>query len=342
MGKITGELQTLSEMISTYDKYQSMAPSVTEASKRTAITSRVYIEDIVVSDPIAETLLDATNQLYTAYVLYAVQISTLIQGHGVIRDTVDRFANEQYDSAEDIINQEFEGDFNLEIATEANVVELDKKLNSMVSPKVVDIDFATSEGGKVAVPFLMNILPKAISSQVAESFINLNFTPTLSMRWKQWKAGEIDTKDLVFSRDLVNNYADALRKDKNNALAEMIETRRNSKAKYAGSFFLRKMPKSNVASSVLIFDKLTFDRESSKRGFNIKKWFDRQEFFDMSFAVFICIVDTRYEKVTIYFNGLREYSEFTYKQLERKNGDGGNADMVKIFEQLQKGAAPTF
>ncbi len=212
-----------------------------------------------------------------------------------------------------------------------------------ISPlgKVIEFDFIVGKDDKnkpitVTAPIHVSLIPSSVTDNVATAFLELNFTPTMSRRWKQVKAGEISLfRDFLLSGDLVKKYAKAIKEDKSNALAEMVSTKNKNRGRHIMSMLGK--TNNNVASSVLIFDRRTFDRASIEAGLDFKTYNDRQKFFDTALAMMVVVVDPLYDNVDIYFNGLEQGMSMPSSMVEKAGGSSG-VDMKEFMATLAKGA----
>lgn len=194
----------------------------------------------------------------------------------------------------------------------------------------------------VTVPIHVSMIPAAITPEVADAFLSLNFKPSFGQRYMQWRAGEIKLiKDLILSRDLVAKYAKAVHKDKTGALGGMLK--RNSKNKLAHFWGMaQRKYKNNTASSILIFDKRTLDQSSHEARINMAKFGDRQRFFKASMAMMVISVDTTYERVQVWLNGVDGVMDLPYTFLKKSGGDNNSMDLKMVMEMLNQGKSPKF
>lgn len=344
MASINGEdIVKMSTMI--YDLFAGMSQasmSLTRYSKTTSVVGRVYIEDSVASEDIATPLMGTLTQIYIGYVMSALQLNNVIGHYEIVRNAVARVTTESYiDIANSIEERGFDNSISVDMEG-TRVIELDKAVQDLASGSLIEFDMvvSTDDNGRpvtVTVPIHISLIPTAITSQVATDFMDLNFTPSLSQRWKMWKAGEISLfKDLIGGRDYVDKYVDAVKSDNTNVLRDMISTKNKGIMTFIKSIFA-KNPNNNAASSVLIFDAKTFENASKENQMDFSRFDDRQRFFGQSMAMMIVVVDTLYETIDIYYNGLTQYTSTNYRMIEKAGKNNKGVDIKEFMDAVAKG-----
>jgi len=197
-------------------------------------------------------------------------------------------------------------------------------------------------GNGITINLFLNLMPRFMPQEVAHQFVAMNFTPSLAQRWMQMQVGEISFfKDFLLAQDLRKARRAALRKDKSGVLLEMEERRKNA----VGNMWLKRSTltpnKQNIANTILIFDKQSFDMACSKASLNFKNYNSRQRFFDQTFSMMVVTVDPMYNKVAMYYHSLPAVSEFTFDQMKR-NSKTEATDMTALMKQFAQGMAPKF
>lgn len=344
MASISGEdIVRMSTMI--HDVFAGMAQSsasLTRYSKTTSVVGRVYIEEGIASEDIAAPLMGTLTQIYISYVLTALQLNNVIGHYEIVRNAIARVTTEHYVDITSAIEEN--GLEDLDIDTEATrVIELDKATADLASGSVIEFDFVvgtdqtTGKPATVTVPIHVSLIPAPITTKVAQAFMRLSFLPSMARRWKMWKAGEISFfKDLLFSRDLVHKYADEVREDDSNALRDMMSDKNKGIIRFFKSLVL-KNPNNNAASSVLIFDAKTFEESSKENHIDFSNYDDRQQFFGKSMAMLVVVVDTLYESVDIYYNGLKQHTSVSFRMIEKAGKNNKGIDLKEFMNAVAKG-----
>ena len=210
------------------------------------------------------------------------------------------------------------------------------------SGRVIQVTFDTNRSGKFVVNILLQLHPTYVSPEVIQQFISLNFKPTLKQRWLQMSAGEISFfTDFLLGNDLRRKRFDALRKDRTGALSEMIDAKDNAVANMWMKLLPTTPDRQNIANTILIYDKRTFEKACSGSGINFKSYANRQRFFRGTMAMLVAVVDVMYNKVEIFYNGISTSSVFTFDQL-KKNAKTESTDILAMMKNYAQGMAPRF
>lgn len=224
-----------------------------------------------------------------------------------------------------------------------SVIDPEPKSVSLPSGRILNIPMLTDGKSTFNLQLLIQLFPFFIETDVAQEFINLNFTPSFWRRFTQFQAGEISFfKDFIFSCDLREKRMKALIKDKTGGLADMINKQKNAVASHWMNF-LRKpgTEKINIASTILILNKNSVDKALNKNGIDLKSSSNRKKFFENSYCMMLVVVDQMYNEVNIYYNGIEAVSTFKYEQIKRESKKD-STDLVSIMKSYAQGLAPKF
>ena len=342
--------------------------SLFQYTKRSTINSRVYIERSLANEEILPPMMLNIMNLYTGLILTAMDMNRYVHGSKKIRDAMSVVATEGFDAL-DVLPQDklasyFLGSNNLapeirksicsSMIMDGNysnpsgggVVEPENKNPSLPSGRIIEVKFGpagkNSDEGAFAVNLFLQLMPYYIPSDVASQFVGLNFTPSLKQRWMQARAGEIATiRDLVLGQDLRKKRFKALKNDKTGALKDMMDRQSNALANSWMKLAFLTPERQNIANTILIFDKATFDRACSNAGLNFKDYNSRQKFFNKTFAMMLCVVDPMYNKIDMYYHGLPAISTFTFEQMKR-NAKSEAVDLLSVMKNYAQGMAPKF
>jgi len=319
--------------------------SLSQYTKPTNIMSRLYIEQSIVNDEVIPPLISMLHQSYVGYVFSAVQLNQLVDGTRTVRDILQLISTEEYVDSVELIKSEF-GKTNLDkvvTGIEEQSFQLEKGETKLLTGKLIDIDIKVGKD-KITMKIRVQLIPRFIPTEVAKGFIDLNFDPPLGRRWKQMRAGEISfISDFIAARDLVARHKKSLSKDKDGVLLGMFETQRNSLSKYLLQLVGITPPRMNVANSVLIITKGTFDKACNDNSVNFELPAMRNKFFGKSFMMCVAVVDPLYHQVEIFYHGIDESGEYTYNLLAKGAGGGGDKfDLKTIMSTFAAGRPPSF
>ena len=231
----------------------------------------------------------------------------------------------------------------VENPSKAEVINPEPRDVTLPSGRIIEVSFGTDKNPSgFKINLFLQFSPTFIPTDVASQFIAMNFTPSIRQRWLQASAGEISfIKDMILGLDQRRERMKALKKDKTGALRDMIDRQENALQNAWLKYLFITPERQNIANTILIFDKNNFDRACSKAGLRIKDFDRRQQFFNKTFSMIICVVDSMYNHVSMYFNGLRTSSEFTFDQL-KKNSKTEAMDVMSMLKDFSKGMTPKF
>ena len=330
--------------------------SLAEYTKVANISSRAFVERSIAGEEVTANILSAVHQLYTAWIIMAMQMSTRISKYETVRDMMQTVASEALLSQQKPFESVFVAMENFGApATMAsgrgptNVGSgqrstRDEMTQPLPAGKMVTIGFDDDHGNHVAdVDLLITIRPFIVETEVAEQLMTLVNVPSLKQRYLQWSAGEINfLSDLVFHSDTMKKRREALKKDDTGVLNEIIEAQNKGARRTGYSVMFGKNMK-NLANTVYVLDKTTFDRACSDSGVDFNNKAQRQKFFLTSFAMMVIVVDPMYSTVTMYINGLDSSGTYPYRLFEKKGMSNGSADMMNQFVQaMSRGSMPRF
>lgn len=233
---------------------------------------------------------------------------------------------------------------------DAGIVPNDVKDTTLPSGRVIAVDFvANTKGGfgggldgTFKVNMYLQLLPTFIPTDVAHQFIEMNFTPSIRQRWMQVSAGEITFfKDFLLGQDRRRKRFEALRNDKTGALKEMVERQENNLSSSWLKLAQVTPERQNIANTILIFEKNSFDRACNNAGLKFKDFNSRQEFFNKTFSMIVATVDPMYNRIEMYYHGLNAMSTFTFDQM-KKNSKTEAVDLMAMMKTFANGMAPKF
>lgn len=230
-----------------------------------------------------------------------------------------------------------------------SVVETETRNPNLPSGRVIQINFGPTGSragdaptGTFTVDLYLQLLPRYIPTEVAHQFVDMNFTPSFKQRWMQCRAGELSfIQDLVLGNDRRKKRRKAMKNDKTGALKDMIERQENSLANSWLKLALVTPERQNIANTILIFEKKSFDKACSAAGLRFRDYNSRQKFFNKTFSMMLCTIDPMYNKIEMFYHGLNAVSEFTFDQVKR-NSKTDSVDLMTIMKTYAQGMAPKY
>jgi len=207
-----------------------------------------------------------------------------------------------------------------------------------------EVERRSVQPGSCKAYFYVTLHPFQINREVYNNFMQLNFIPTMSNRWKAVRAKEISFwKDFIFARDLVERQAKMLKNDKSGLVSQMMARQNSGVWRWIGGM-LDLIPKShNLSNAILIFDKQTFDNSCREAHIDFNNVYQRMQFFRKTFTMMVCVVDTMYGRVDMYYAGVPQVGNYTFNMINKVGaGKNDNFDLKSIMTAFSSGNSPRF
>jgi hypothetical protein len=361
-------VEDLSKLVDMIRNYQDLkSTSLSQYTNRCNISSRAYIQDEIAEEAVVGDVLKNIQNIYVGWILSALQMDTYVADGRKVRDLLRVVSTESFkgDTIVGVENFFSTMDWiNPKDPRESYASKTDKQSKTMElkdvsfpSGRIIQVNFNTvpnvysSSGEKVesktiTVDIFVQLLPRILPSEVCEQLIALNFTKEMQKRWLQYKAGELRFwKDFIFQFDILSKRRKALKQDKSGDLKNILDTQRSALFRNLIKFFQffnkDMSAMQNIANSIIILDKRSFDKYSTDAGLNFKRHADRQKFFNKAYAMIVAVIDPMYNRVEMYINGVDAKAIYTYKQMS----SGAKSDKVELVEMmaaLNQGQSPRF
>ena len=354
---------TISELNGVLDGLKDMnASALTSYIKKTLITGRVYVEDQLAAEDITPKLMKMLYSMYSGFILCAVGLTNLVSACKTVRPMLTAIATENFHSFADSVREKFGDAFagaSLEdnttgqkkiIGQDGQYKDLKTESQTLFTGNLLEVDIPTDNGSqKVKLYFYVQLLPQIIPAPVMYEFLYAHASPTLTLRWAMWKAGEISFwKDFVFECDRVEKRKKALKVDKDGVLREMEDHRNaNFQKKTRQLRDVQKMKqrefKHNLANSMVICTKRSIDNVCKDLGINMKNFSQRQNMMNDSMIIMLVVVDTDYGTVDLYMNGIEGRGEYTAKMIDAATkGKADPLDIKELLALINAGSMPRF
>ncbi len=154
-------------------------------------------------------------------------------------------------------------------------------------------------------------------------------------RYHKWNAGAISFGEFLLAGDILNKRQKMLMKDDVGFYEEALRRSRNGKIWGV----LLKAPSLAEASNIYIIDQHI--QKTIERKFRGKLKDDkvRKQVFSNTKALVICVVDTDFEIMKLYYRNIVPVSTIRIKDIQKKDKGG---DMLEMINTYNKGVAPVF
>lgn len=200
-------------------------------------------------------------------------------------------------------------------------------------------------GNKVEVPMRIRLDVKSVPTEGLETIIAFSdqtkdfWDRYLRLQYKGDRHGSaLDkiaaAKDLALSNDLIEEYRKNRYRDKTGYYSKMMEKRNSNWL----SGLLTMAPTINNASGIIVVSQETIDGLEAQMGGAFDEFSVRQRIFQDTLTVYYVVVDTTWNRVTIYTRGMNGSQELDKSDFSKSKS--GSADVNKIIEAYRSGAQP--
>lgn len=350
---------------------ESTSMSLFQYTRRSIVNSRVYIDNTLANEDILTPTMQNIMNLYVGLIMTAMNMNQYVQGTKKVRDSMSVVATEDFtpvsinsmmrsyflkgnnsDGVIDTLNP-FVDKERTSTSARNSAGYSDAKTNNkdtsagmdvpLPSGRIIQIEFNNGDNHKTfTVNILLNLQPNFVPAEVIKQFVAINFKPSIYQRWIQASAGEIKfISDFLLGNDLRKQRFDALKKDKTGTLQQMVDRKENSLSNYWLKLAQVSPERQNIANTILIYEKRTFDKACNDSGVNFKSYSSRQKFFNSTMSMMVVVIDTMYNKITMYYHGITDPSVFTFDQM-KKNAKTEATDILAMMKNYAQGMAPRF
>lgn len=219
-------------------------------------------------------------------------------------------------------------------ATRDNIADMALNLSTGILMNVtVGVD-----GHTAVIPVTVRLItslatPKLLTQMMTHSAKD----KSMKARYTGYRTGELSLKELIFATDVIDAHREGLIKDKTGVYKQMTDRKNNNRI--AG--LLSKNPSVSTASNIMIISSDTLRDIELEVGGSISNTNLRNRIFKSSYLIFLVVVDTKWERITIYHRGIPTPTETDYRAV-KSSSKGGNTDIVEYLKQFQLGNSPTF
>ena len=190
-----------------------------------------------------------------------------------------------------------------------------------------------------SVSILVRIDPYEVSPKAMEDI--LNFGADLPEYIKQVKRNTNEVKfwnDYVHSTKDSVNTADLLSPEKQE-FREFLKDLRKKQADFkknrADSIFMMSIGSlsSNLANTILIVSEETIKKVKKDLGYDFLREETRSKFFAKTYCMMVIVIDTYYNKVTVYMNGIPVVGTYSFKDFEKGDKTIDADTFLQLFSQ---------
>lgn len=367
LGKLVGWMRAVEDRTS---------KSLPNYLKRCTVSSKVFITKEAVQEECLNDLLFCVNNLYIGWILTALSINQMVNGSRV-RDLLSVVATESlsssstYKSTDDLVAN-FATRYNTPsdnlrakfytpvIPNENAILNEDAEPTTGVGNKkileqpkdfrllggtVIDVSFNLGDSKNrqtITVPVLVSLQPNIIDASVAKEFFKVNFNPALWQRWFKVTTGEISFfKDFLFEMDMLNEKTSAIKADKTGQLKLLYEEQANGLSSWWLKLIGWRAERQNIASTIQIFTKPQFDQFCHETNCNFNRFDDRSKYFSKTFTMLVAVIDSQYNKIHMYIDGIDGVGEYMFSQLQNFTKPN-QYDLTSVMRAFANTTTPRF
>lgn len=346
------------------------------------LCSRVYIDEGVYSDPVITDVIKTVHTQYAAFVLTALQMNQFVTRGKNVQDMLKVVATEDNEIHLPVVEGFFGGplkagkrawDEEKKAPTPSVLTKEEKEKedfekhgrhekaagqaptgkivslagdNHVPAGKLLEVTLTNPENDKasVTVNLMVQLAPYKVPAQIAVEFLVKDVIPAFYQRMLMWRTGEISFwRDLVAMSDVVERRERLRRMDPTGIIDDVLSKQQTARKRVFDNLNVHKAERArNIANSVLIFSRETVQRAKAMTGIDITNPAARDKYFATAFAMMIVVVDTVYNQVTFYYNGIDDAATFSFDQMSVGSKGGGGLDLVSVMNALNQGRGPRF
>lgn len=324
-----------------------------------------YIEDV----------LGTTLNIFTAYYLQAVSLSSNVGNVNVMRtldrlnpnrDPLDSATNSRWPSI--LSRESFAGglpfpkmdaftmeskflqdakekkeqlekamDDSAQASATASIKSVTEATNLSIG-KLIEVELKGENDAVAKIPVNVRLRTNVIRSDLMVHTLTLDSTKlTVKERWHAWRAGQIRFfKDVVLCQDLILKHKKNLIEDSSG----YYQSRHQAKARNTLSSLLSGDISVATASSILVMTSDTAkDLELKRRG-KLSKFRDREKLFDETYGMLIVIINPDWEQITIYHRSIEDATELSLREIQRSSRSGKGPDIGELLGAFLSNKAP--
>lgn len=341
--------------------------SLVDITRPCRVSPKTVVDDSLKFNEHLPVLLQATNSIFSAFYLLAFNAVASVDGVKTMR-TLDQLNpnRDPMHSASPVFyaTEDIEGeatpvgcimpgveDDNSKMIYEDTSLTVGKLLNVTVRPGasginianvVKDNDDVENQGSKdskpTTIPVLVVVTPAFMDApSISHIMEEGSPTRTTKHRWYMMRSGQISFwADFLGQRDLAQKYRHTLANDKNNVYLDIKERRHKNRMAAVVSNRLSLAE----AANIWIITKETERKVNRDISGRISDYATRERIFGETFMMMIMIVDTQFEEITIYYQGIKEATETRIRDLKRSE-KGNGADIGELMEAFLKSNVPS-
>ena len=259
----------------------------------------------------------------------AARVSDAVTGQNVDRTVFPRGNSPEAINRRRDLNQQVNNTAGAQSRSNSEFARAVKDVPSLATGIVLDVHIRDGNAAAnipVTVRLLVNEMPKYTILHLLE---NAATNKDMTERYWTFKEGAPLVRDIIFMQDLVDQHRRAILQDKTGMAQSLLARRRRNEA--AGA--ITGSPSIGACSNIIVLSKTSADEFARQTGQNLKDAQTRRRIFEGMYGMFIAVVDTMHNVVTVYVNGQDQGTVLNRAALAQSSRDK-KPDVLEIMKQF--------
>lgn len=204
------------------------------------------------------------------------------------------------------------------------------------------IELTVSQGERsakfpVMIRLLVNLIPSDILTHILGDGSRNSSAKEMWHKWRS-KGGGFKNfmSDIVLAQDLIEEHRKTLMKDTTGTYDEILERRKKNR------FATLATNQNSIAGSanLAVISGQTAKELEAHIGAKLDNFAARERVFKSSYVMILAVLDTDWDRVTFYHQGIKLPTQLSVKELKVSN-KGSGPDVAEILKAYQLGSNPT-
>lgn len=239
------------------------------------------------------------------------------------------------------VSQEADSDIQISQMLSKDVAKSIKENSNLSVGKVISFDLRI-DNQTFTMPVIVRLqsipVPGAILSNELCALAE-NLKPDVKERKLKLRAGALRFfKDFVACSDIIDNHMKTIVKDPTGLYLRSIEQARTNKL--AG--WISGRPSLATASSIYNISEETAVDIERRMGIELDNPVHRKRLFEKSSMMILTVFDREFERATVYYRGCKDFSRYSFKELNDKGNNDRTSDVLKMMNDFAKMKSPAF
>lgn len=354
--------------------HSSGSKSIAQFTKDQRITPRVAVDTALVNNPLLVDTLHTLNGIFSAYImqsavrklnvnnirtnrlLHSLSTDRTKMGSGILgAGTLGEIAASMEDfhgglPTGGVVQNDNPFAVGLRVAREDHrgvssrlgrgAVDGIRQNANLGVGRILDIDVSTN-GNEAPIQLLVQFQTQVISGEYIERLLVTGLgKETAKQRAIRFKAGELrGWRDVVMLDDVIKAERKLRREDA--AAGGMFKRILDERTKSGFLSLLSLNPHVNQLNNIYVINQSSFDKMESELGSLEFDQARRDKMFEESGALFLVVINDRYETIRIFTHSLDGSTELTGRMVKQMGGKG-DIDVMDIFKQFQNNNSLVF